>query len=144
MCFLSLRERHVSSQFDDFSQLIHLSFTNVHRLIASRSLCSLCALILPRQTPFHFHSGQQDRLPGTHIQTCMKNQILIAGSCDDGEVCSRLCSRYPESGSEHQKSCARTHPREHTSSHTVRGWDLATVRDFVQAVDGEGRHGVCH
>ena len=55
MCFLSLRERHVSSQFDDFSQRIHPSFTNVHRLIASRSLCSLCALILPRQTPFHFH-----------------------------------------------------------------------------------------
>ena len=55
MCFLSLRERHVSSQFDDFSQLIHPFFTNVHRLIASRSLCSLCALILPRQTPFHFH-----------------------------------------------------------------------------------------
>ena len=55
VCFLSLRERHVSSQFDDFSQLIHPFFTNVHRLIASRSLCSLCALILPRQTPFHFH-----------------------------------------------------------------------------------------
>ena len=55
MSFLSLRERHVSSQFDDFSQPIYLSFTNVHRLIASRSLCSLCALILPRQTPFHFH-----------------------------------------------------------------------------------------
>ena len=29
--------------------------TNVHLLIASRSPCSLCALILPRQTPFHFH-----------------------------------------------------------------------------------------
>ena len=55
MCFLSLRERHVSSQFDDFSQRIHPSFTNVHRLIASRSLCSLCAHILPRQTPFHFY-----------------------------------------------------------------------------------------
>ena len=55
MCFLSLRERHVSSQFDDFSQRIHLAFTNVHLLIASRSPCSLCALILPRQTPFHFH-----------------------------------------------------------------------------------------
>ena len=55
MCFLSLRERHVSSQFDDFSQRIHLAFTNVHLLIASRSPCSLCALILPRQTPFHFN-----------------------------------------------------------------------------------------
>ena len=33
MRFLSLRERHVSSQFDDFSQRIHLAFTNVHLLI---------------------------------------------------------------------------------------------------------------
>ena len=31
VCFLSLRERHVSSQFDDFSQRIHPSFTNVLR-----------------------------------------------------------------------------------------------------------------
>ena len=54
-------------------------------------------------TPVRAAAGQQDRLPGTHIQTCTKDQIFIAGSCDDGEVCSRLCSRYPE----HQKSCAR-------------------------------------
>ena len=44
VCVLSLRERHVSSQFDDFSQRIHLAFTNVHLLIASRSPCSLCHL----------------------------------------------------------------------------------------------------
>ena len=49
MCFLSSRERH------DFSQSIHPSFSNVHPLTASRSPCSLYALVLPRQTPFRFH-----------------------------------------------------------------------------------------
>ena len=70
MCFLSLRERHVSSQFDDFSQRIHLAFTNVHLLIASRSPCSLCALILPRQTPFHFHSLEEEGAVMRALREC--------------------------------------------------------------------------
>ena len=77
MCFLSLRERHVSSQFDDFSQRIHLAFTNVHLLIASRSPCSLCALILPRQTPFHFHSARLTMLEKRKAMIC-DDSVLAA------------------------------------------------------------------
>ena len=121
---------------------LHLTLHACSRRPLGYSFVLCCPRDLSRVAREHPYVLQdsQDRLPGTHIQTCTKDQIFIAGSCDDGEVCSRLCSRYPE----HQKSCARTHPREHSSSHTVRGWDLATVRDFVQAVDGEGRHGACH
>ena len=54
MCFLSLRERHVSSQFDDFSQLIHSSFLPCTSLDRFSSICSPCAAVLPKPDGFPF------------------------------------------------------------------------------------------
>ena len=55
VCFLSLRERHDFSQSMTFRNQYFSCSTDVHHLTASRSPCSLYALVLPRQTPFRFH-----------------------------------------------------------------------------------------